>query len=294
MAEEVSTTTYDNYKFLTLPEVQALSMDHLIGKTNLLRPYMHGYFVASKLYDQARLVANPYVYEEARERRIKEKIEEERASRIRLTKKVKVNQKIADTLLKKQEKRKKVDMEAGALGDPRLGKLFEDADFTVDETSAVFRALNPSTKVDVPAEKPAKAPKRSSGDGNGGSDSEMDDDDDSDEDEAPIRSGTTKPANSDVVMRMSSSAVQWGSHGTIGTRVQKMAASGGKNNGRSSHLGAVRSGMAVGERQVTFVPESNGKKKKVAEDEAARPAPQGRDNRVRRSASGNTFRKLRE
>jgi ribosome biogenesis protein ENP2 len=50
MAEEAPMETYDNYKFLTLPELKQLNLGHLVGTTSLLRPYMHGYFVASKLY----------------------------------------------------------------------------------------------------------------------------------------------------------------------------------------------------------------------------------------------------
>src|SRR5262249_46990524 len=131
MEEEVHTETYDDYKFLTMPELKSLSLEHLIGKTNLLRPYMHGYFVASKLYEQARSIANDYVWEEDRAKRVKEKVEKERASRIRGNKKVKVNQKLADKILKRQERRERVDTEAGSLGDSRLGKLFEDEEFAV-------------------------------------------------------------------------------------------------------------------------------------------------------------------
>ncbi|CAK7209106.1 Small ribosomal subunit bioproteinsis [Sporothrix eucalyptigena] len=271
MAEEVSTTTYDNYKFLTLPELRALSLSHLVGKTNLLRPYMHGFFVASKLYDQARLIANPHVYEEERMKRVKEKIEKERASRIRETKKVKVNQKTVDMLLKKQEKRQKVDAEAGILGDERFGAFFEDEQFAIDESTAEFRALNPSTRVDAAGksadDKTVRQPKRSGLD-----------DSDSEED-APIRAESD---DGEVAMRMTSSTPQWGTRGTIGARVQKMSANG-NNQGR------IRNGKVVGERSVTFVPES-GKKKN---EEVVREAPK-RINRERRSASGNTFRNFKK
>ncbi|CAK7267624.1 Small ribosomal subunit bioproteinsis [Sporothrix epigloea] len=276
MAEEVSTTTYDNYKFLTLPELRALSLTHLIGKTNLLRPYMHGFFVASKLYDQARLIANPHVYEEERLKRVKEKIETERASRIRETKKVRVNQKTVDMLLKKQEKRQKVDAEAGILGDERFGAFFEDEQFAIDETTAEFKALNPSTRVDASGkleEKPFKQPKRSGID-----------DSDSEEDDAPIRSEEKRNGAGDMVMRMTSSAPEWGSRDTIGARAKKMSTNaGGSQNGR------VRNGKVVGERSVTFVPEST---KKKTED-VVREAPK-RDYRERRSASGNTFRNFKK
>lgn len=147
MAEEITVETYDNYKFLTLPDLKKLNLAHLIGTTNLLRPYMHGYFVASRLYEEAQLIANPYLWEDERNKKIQEKIEKERASRIRNVKKVKVNQKLVDKVLKRQERRENVDLENGILGDSRFGKLFEDEEFQVDEKSREFQALNPSTKI---------------------------------------------------------------------------------------------------------------------------------------------------
>lgn len=147
MAEEIKVETYDNYKFLTLPDLKKLNLAHLIGTTNLLRPYMHGYFVSSRLYEEAQLITNPYLWEDERNKKIQEKIEKERASRIRNVKKVKVNQKLVDKILKRQERREKIDLEDGILGDSRFGKLFEDEEFEVDEKSREFQALNPSTKI---------------------------------------------------------------------------------------------------------------------------------------------------
>ena len=97
---------YDNYKFLTVSQLRTLNLDHLIGRTNLLRPYMHGYFVAQRLYEEARLITNPYIWEEERAKRVKDKIDKERESRIRGKKKVavKVNKKLADKLLAVEEK----------------------------------------------------------------------------------------------------------------------------------------------------------------------------------------------
>ena len=59
-------------------------MTHLIG-TDLLRPYMHGYFVSLRLYEKARLLANPTAYADARERAIQARIDKAAESRIRET-----------------------------------------------------------------------------------------------------------------------------------------------------------------------------------------------------------------
>ena len=154
-----SGSVYDNYKFLTVPQLKTLNLEHLIGRTNLLRPYMHGYFVAQRLYEEARLITNPYIWEEQRAKRVKERIDQERESRIRGKKKaaVKVNKNLAEKLMAIEDKneRKKaqrvldrggdedmVDAPAttdkqepeqkGLLGDSRFTKLFEDEDFAID------------------------------------------------------------------------------------------------------------------------------------------------------------------
>ncbi|KAM3531021.1 hypothetical protein NHJ13051_000987 [Beauveria bassiana] len=264
MAEEVRTETYDNYKFLSLPELKQLSLDHLVGKSNLLRPYMHGYFVASKLYEQAKLIANPYAFEEERTRRVKEKIEKERASRIRGSKKVKVNQRVVDRLLKKQENRGEVDTKAGLLGDSRFSKLFEDEEYKVDETSREFQVLNPSTVVEPDQQPDPKAPKRYQA---------KDSDDESSDDE--IRAGPKQTA--DVTMRVSSTQ----NHG----RPLKDTSLGSRQSGPGRH--SKSRGEVVGDREVTFVPKS---KKKHQEEVPEKP--QRQFNSGRRSASSNTFRKM--
>lgn len=100
---------YDNYKFLTLPQLRALNLDHLIGTTTLFRPYMHGYFVAQKLYEEARLISKPEIWEERRMKSIQEKINKERESRIRGNKKlaVKVNRKLVQRILEREEKQER-------------------------------------------------------------------------------------------------------------------------------------------------------------------------------------------
>jgi ribosome biogenesis protein ENP2 len=167
---------YDNYKFLTTAQLRMLNMDHLIGKTNLLRPYMHGYFVAQNLYEEAKLIANPTSWEEERAKRVQEKIDKERESRIRGQKKItaKVNRKMVEIILEREEKNERrraqrvlaqggdekspsdppvqtqvQPQEKGVLADSRFSRLFQDEDFEIDETSREFQQLNPSTKPEV-------------------------------------------------------------------------------------------------------------------------------------------------
>ena len=114
-----------------------LNLGHLIG-SNVVKSYMHGYFIDIRLYEQARLISNPFAYKEHREREIKKKIEKERETRIRSTGpdvKVKVNKDIAKRLVTNGEEDK--------LADDRFKNMFEDEDFTVDVTSHEFRMINP-------------------------------------------------------------------------------------------------------------------------------------------------------
>ena len=43
---------------MTRQELAELGLEHLIG-TDLLRAYMHGYFMDNKLYERSKVVAKP-------------------------------------------------------------------------------------------------------------------------------------------------------------------------------------------------------------------------------------------
>lgn len=210
---------YDNYKFLDMKQLRELSLDHLIGTTNLLRPYMHGYFVAQKLYEQARLLTNPDLAEQQRQKSIQEKIDKERESRIRGSKKVavKVNRRYAEKLAAQEEanqrrKAQRVLRQGGdeprvqgaaakeqeeepvekpaekSLLDDRFKAVFENDDFEIDEESREFALLNPSTVPDAAAPKKrglTAVEEEEIDDVRKGSSDE--DDDDASENEAPAR-----------------------------------------------------------------------------------------------------------
>lgn len=140
---EEQPTVYEDYRFLTEQEVRSLGVDNLIG-TPLLRGYMHGYFVDTKLYNKLRAVADPDSYEDYKKQRLREKVEAKRKSRISVQKKLpKINAALAERLL--GEKKKAQDgAESNPTGDDRFGALFSDSRFQVDEQSEEFRLRNPS------------------------------------------------------------------------------------------------------------------------------------------------------
>jgi ribosome biogenesis protein ENP2 len=160
---------YDNYKFLDMKQLRELSLDHLVGTTNLLRPYMHGYFVAQRLYEQARLLTNPDMVQQQRQKSIQEKINKERESRIRGQKKVavKVNRRFAEALAAKEEARENrraqrllrkgqaetpaeaaddaaEESAAAGLVDDRFRSVFENEDFEIDENSREYALSKPT------------------------------------------------------------------------------------------------------------------------------------------------------
>ncbi|KAJ5081589.1 WD40 repeat-like protein [Penicillium alfredii] len=308
---------YDNFKFLTVPQLRNLNLEHLIGRTNLLRPYMHGYFVAQRLYEEARLISNPYIWEEERAKQVKDKIDKERESRIRGKKKaaVKVNKKLAERLLNAEEKKDRrraqrvlerggdeemADAPAaapseiadkGVLGDSRFAKLFEDEDFAVDETSREFQLLNPSTAPETSErkERGLTAVEQEAVDDVPGSSS--DDSNSDSEPERPVKIQSSGKISSADYRRTKrppprmqvSSSTHTGSarDRSFGSRAQNM-----KTKQKPQRRGGV-----VGEREISFNPAGKSKRAEpaVRYDNTGSGSFRAKE---RRSASGNTFRKM--
>jgi hypothetical protein len=61
LEETKAPTVYDDYRFVTKAELDALALGHLMG-TPLLRPYMHGFFIDTRLYQKVRACVCMCVY----------------------------------------------------------------------------------------------------------------------------------------------------------------------------------------------------------------------------------------
>lgn len=182
-------TIYEDYKFLTRSEIDALGIQNLVG-TPLLRGYMHGFFIDIGLYNRIRAVANPFEYEEYRKKKIREKMEEKRASRIAPKKpsKTTVNASLAERLEAKASEGKKAAKAAKQLlSDDRFGSLFNNPDYEIDEEDINFKLRNPSGVVQTTSYNDRKK-----------DDFDSDASDDSDEDEVlGVTSGFQKVENDD-------------------------------------------------------------------------------------------------
>ncbi|KAA8517258.1 hypothetical protein F0562_017490 [Nyssa sinensis] len=166
LEEGAQTTIYDDFKFLTKEDLERLNLTNLIG-TNLLRAYMHGFFIDYRLYKKAQSLADPFAYDAYIERRKQEKLEAERASRITIKRKLpKVNRVLAAHLLENEEaenekkdaenekkdadgvdtkktSKKKKGLTSEVLKDERFASMFENKDFQVDEFSQEYLSLHP-------------------------------------------------------------------------------------------------------------------------------------------------------
>ena len=250
-ADTEAVSAYENFKFLSKPELVRLGLDGLVGTPQgnaVLRPYMHGYFIDQRLYEEFRMVADPFEWERERRNMVQNRIEKERESRIRSTKrelKVKVNKRLAERLVKQSEKHKKKKERAGGedgevdeavigkasavLKDERFGNLFEDPDFEVDENTLEYVQLHPAQASQSRAGGSSEAKEErkrgrtaveseedaSSGSGSGSDSNSDSDDDDVGEEEAKSRSRAPlhKP---EPQMRISNSTYRKSGHNTRG------------------------------------------------------------------------------
>ena len=142
-----TSTVYDDYKFVTKQELETIGLGNLIG-TNVLRAYMHGYFMDIRLYKKAKLMNDPFNFDEFKQRKIKEKIEKERENRVKINRKLPVvNTELAKRLIEdKQEllvKNKTKIKTTNILEDNRFAELFTDPNFQINQDSEEFRLLNP-------------------------------------------------------------------------------------------------------------------------------------------------------
>jgi ribosome biogenesis protein ENP2 len=60
---------YEDYRFVSREELQQLGLGGLVG-TNMVKAYMHGFFIDTQLYGRAKSVAQPFAYDEYRKQKV--------------------------------------------------------------------------------------------------------------------------------------------------------------------------------------------------------------------------------
>eukprot|EP00800_Vazella_pourtalesii_P018828 TRINITY_DN6180_c0_g2_i1.p1 TRINITY_DN6180_c0_g2~~TRINITY_DN6180_c0_g2_i1.p1 ORF type:complete len:385 (-),score=96.69 TRINITY_DN6180_c0_g2_i1:40-1038(-) len=143
LEEDTTPAVYDDYKFVTDQELTTLGLSHLKG-TNLLRAYMHGYFINIRLYKKAKSITEPFAYSEYRKKRIEEKLEQDRNTRIKQKKLPRINKQFALELLQsKKNRRNEMIDTSNPLGDERFAAMFQHQDFEMNPESEEYQLIHP-------------------------------------------------------------------------------------------------------------------------------------------------------
>ncbi|XP_053212189.1 nucleolar protein 10-like [Panonychus citri] len=136
LEEDQDDAIYDDYKFVTTKDLEEIGLNHLIG-TNLLRSYMHGFFIDHRLYNKAKATSNPFAYERYKKKKIAEAMEAASGDRVKLQPKLpKVNQELAKKLYDLElsgDGSRKAKQTVALLKDERFKSLFENEDFQIEQ-----------------------------------------------------------------------------------------------------------------------------------------------------------------
>lgn len=129
LEETKNYSVYEDFKFLTHKDLEAIDAVNLIG-TKFVKQYMHGYFMEWKLYKKLKALTEPFAYDKYLEDRKRDKMSKLTEERIQFnkTKKYRVNENLASQL-------ETTEQNKNLLTDSRFAKLFTDTDFKIDETS---------------------------------------------------------------------------------------------------------------------------------------------------------------
>lgn len=131
---------HEDFVFLTREQLQALGAENLIG-TNVVRAYMHGFWVDRRVHAKLRDVAEPFLYEKYQQQKVAAELERSRPMRMPVrTKdtlsKGAVNERLQQELAGKMaqiESRKENVLASKILEDARFSKLWSNADFEVEQ-----------------------------------------------------------------------------------------------------------------------------------------------------------------
>uniref|UniRef100_A0A1B0BIX4 Nucleolar protein 10 n=1 Tax=Glossina palpalis gambiensis TaxID=67801 RepID=A0A1B0BIX4_9MUSC len=145
---EVVEHVYDDYQFITQKELEELGLEHLIG-SNLLKAYMHGYFIDLRLYNKAKAIVDPFAFERFRKEKVRQEIENERKPRLQLAGKLpNVNQELALKIIEEQSNPSSSKLRdnkqlPNLLEDNRFKVMFENSDYTIDKNAEEYKMLAP-------------------------------------------------------------------------------------------------------------------------------------------------------
>ncbi|KAK6188249.1 hypothetical protein SNE40_004471 [Patella caerulea] len=163
LEESESLVVYDDYKFVSRQELDDMGLTHLIG-SNLVKAYMHGFFMDLRFYQKAKALSQPFAYDDYKKTKIKEKIDSERKNRVQIKKLPQVNRELAEKFITEGEnqiKDNKGKTVPNIMKDERFSALFIDPDYQIDKSAQEYRLVNPLiTKLDKSRQKKQAEQKR--------------------------------------------------------------------------------------------------------------------------------------
>lgn len=133
--------SYDNYRFLTLPEIKELNIEPLIG-TKMLRAYMHGYFIDSKLYNRIQSEKVGMSMEEKMAEMMDTEIQKLRKSRISLDKIS--DKKVSKTVKSMADSEDEDGSESGSEPEEKAGSESDDESADQEAEKEVNKNFNES------------------------------------------------------------------------------------------------------------------------------------------------------
>ena len=139
LEEAKNYSLYEDYKFVTLNELDEIGGKSLIG-TKMLKPYMHGFFIDWRLYKKLKQLTEPFDYGKYLKDKREQKLEKYFGERIVMNKRLKpkINSKLLTASYEGNEKNKNtLDV-----NDERFKKLFSDKDYEIDFNSDKFKKKN--------------------------------------------------------------------------------------------------------------------------------------------------------
>jgi len=147
LEESKNYSVYEDYKFLTMTDLEQLGATNLIG-TNFIKPYMHGYFMDWKLFKKLKTVSDPFAYDKYLEERKQEKFNKLFGERIvfNRNKKAKVNNKLLENIENKEDKADSNGLMKSVVSDSRFENLFKDKNFEIDFSSEHYKNTASSTR----------------------------------------------------------------------------------------------------------------------------------------------------
>jgi len=262
MEENTNVSMYDDYRFVTKSELEKLGLSNLVG-TKMLRAYMHGFFLDNRLYNKAKAISDPFAYETYRKKKIEEKLEDERRSRIGERRKLpKVNAATAAKLILESESKGAKKLEVNLLDDNRFSAMFQDPEFAIDFQSEDYRQLHPNT--DPAKDKRLLAEHFDELDDDDGDDGDERDDDDASESEQDaaedgfdgvnVPAATARPKMYVAKDAKSAKAFKQGAS-LESERTMSLAE-------RAKRAGAPSRRLVGGDKEVSFTPRTFAEKKK--------------------------------